>query len=204
MKITILENISIEIGVRRVLSRMGYGGKAQIPVNDKILVESLMPEMLAQIDSKIAIADFKVTHLDAHSLKLESDVLIESIDLARVMKDAKFVSIYTATIGENIEEMSTKLSESGKIKKAHIWDAFGSEAAEAVAKRLSIIASQRAKRKNMITTKRFSPGYGDLALEYNRIIIDILKTSQIGVSVTDAGLLVPRKSTTGFIGWKNF
>jgi len=203
MKVTTLENISIEIVARKILSRMGYRAKAQIPSQDKILVESLIPEMLAQIDSKIAIADFKAIQLDTNSLKLESDISVESTNLVHVMQDAKFVSIYAATIGDNVEEMSTMLSKSGKIKDAHVWDAFGSEAAEAVAKRVSIVVNQRAKRKNMVTTKRFSPGYGDLALKYNRIIIDILKTSQIGISVTDAGLLVPRKSTTGFIGWKN-
>ena len=85
--------------------------------------------------------------------------------------------------------------------KSLLWDSFGSEAAEALANHLSNIVTQRAKAKKMKTTRRFSPGYGDLNVKYNRTIVNLLDAHTIGVSVNEAGMLSPRKTTTGFIGW---
>ena len=48
---------------------------------------------------------------------------------------------------------------------------------------------------------RFSPGYGDLPLTLQKDIIRILNTPKtIGVSLTDACLMVPSKSVTALIG----
>ena len=44
---------------------------------------------------------------------------------------------------------------------------------------------------------RRSPGYGDLPLELSRTVLDALDaTKRLGVSLTDANLLVPSKSVT--------
>lgn len=53
------------------------------------------------------------------------------------------------------------------------------------------------------TTRRFSPGYGDLSIEYQRDIVALLDTKRhIGVSVTDGLMMTPTKSVTAIIGVK--
>ena len=48
---------------------------------------------------------------------------------------------------------------------------------------------------------RYSPGYGDLALESQREFFRVLNvTKTIGVSLTEGCLMVPTKSVTAFIG----
>ena len=48
---------------------------------------------------------------------------------------------------------------------------------------------------------RFSPGYGDLPLGYQRTLLAILDTPRkIGVSLTDTLLMVPSKSVSAVVG----
>ena len=52
-------------------------------------------------------------------------------------------------------------------------------------------------------TSRFSPGYGDLSLDCQKEILGVLDASRrLGVSVSEGGLLLPRKSVTAVIGLK--
>lgn len=53
------------------------------------------------------------------------------------------------------------------------------------------------------TTRRFSPGYGDLSIEYQRDMVALLDTKKhIGVSITDGLMMTPTKSVTAIIGIK--
>ena len=53
------------------------------------------------------------------------------------------------------------------------------------------------------SSKRFSPGYGDLKLEYQRELLTHLDSvRKIGVSLTDGCLMVPTKSVSAIIGIK--
>ncbi len=49
--------------------------------------------------------------------------------------------------------------------------------------------------------KRFSPGYGDLALEYQRELLHLLDAERkIGVTLTDTYLMLPEKSVSAIVG----
>ena len=61
--------------------------------------------------------------------------------------------------------------------------------------------SQGYAEKGYHMTMRYSPGYGDLGLDVQPKIIDILQAQKrIGLSSNDDHLLIPRKSITAFIG----
>ena len=48
---------------------------------------------------------------------------------------------------------------------------------------------------------RYSPGYGDLSIEKNIDIINVLNSQKnIGLTVTDSGIMIPRKSVVALIG----
>lgn len=50
-------------------------------------------------------------------------------------------------------------------------------------------------------TWRFSPGYGDLPLETQKTLIQVLDTHRkIGVSLTESCLMMPSKSVTAILG----
>ena len=47
---------------------------------------------------------------------------------------------------------------------------------------------------------RFSPGYGDWPLEQQPEMVRLAESEKIGVHLSDASMLVPRKSITAIIG----
>lgn len=53
------------------------------------------------------------------------------------------------------------------------------------------------------STKRFSPGYGDLALEHQREVLALLDAQRtVGITLTDTCLMVPTKSVSAIVGIK--
>jgi hypothetical protein len=55
--------------------------------------------------------------------------------------------------------------------------------------------------KALYLRPRFSPGYGDVALEVQNVIFKALEcTKRIGLTLTDSLLMYPTKSVTAFIG----
>jgi cobalamin-dependent methionine synthase I len=48
---------------------------------------------------------------------------------------------------------------------------------------------------------RYSPGYGDLGIENNKGILDVLSAQRnIGLTITDSGIMIPRKSVVAIMG----
>lgn len=53
-------------------------------------------------------------------------------------------------------------------------------------------------------TMRYSPGYGDLPIEKNIDILNVLNAQkQIGLTITSNGIMIPRKSVVAIIGISN-
>ena len=60
---------------------------------------------------------------------------------------------------------------------------------------------KEAAAEELYLRPRFSPGYGDLSLGCQRDFLNLLKAQKnIGLTVTDSGLMVPVKSVTAIIG----
>jgi len=53
------------------------------------------------------------------------------------------------------------------------------------------------------SSKRYSPGYGDLSLEHQRELLNILDAERrVGISLTESFLMVPTKSVSAIVGIK--
>ena len=77
-------------------------------------------------------------------------------------------------------------------------NALGSAYAERKADELLRKVRDEKEAQGFTTTFRFCPGYGDLPLETNRMIVSALDaTKKIGLVVTESGLLQPMKSIVG-------
>lgn len=65
------------------------------------------------------------------------------------------------------------------------------------------ILDKVAKEEKSLTM-RYSPGYGDLDISANRDILNVLDAHRkIGVTVTNTGIMIPRKSVVALIGITN-
>lgn len=126
---------------------------------------------------------------------------MQSQNLAKNLKDCKTAILFAATLGVEIDRLIAKY---GRISpsKALLFQAIGAERIEALC---DIFCEDMAKEKGVALKPRFSPGYGDLSLESQKDIFQILDCfKRIGVSLNDSLLMSPSKSVTAFVGIKTY
>ncbi len=107
----------------------------------------------------------------------------------------KWMSIFLSTLGNGIDELINSLVERGRTHDAAVLDAWASEALEA----LNESFDRKLRKKFGRGTMRFSPGYGDVDIRWNKYIVELLNVES--VEVLNSGVMVPRKTTTCMIGW---
>lgn len=120
---------------------------------------------------------------------------VKSEKLFRHLRDCKTAYIFAATAGTGIDRLISRYKVLSPSKSLMI-DAIGSAAVEGWCNRLNddIVNGKAAKA-------RFSPGYGDLSLEYQKDILEYLDAyRKIGISLSDTLFMTPTKSVTAIIG----
>ena len=119
----------------------------------------------------------------------------ESKDLEKCLKDSNEAFIFAVTLGSGVDRLLLKYSKISP-SSAFIIDALASAYAEAAADRAQDILDSIAKTK-----LRFSPGYGDLPLEIQPRVLDLLNAGKLlGVTLTDSLLMKPQKTITAIAG----
>jgi cobalamin-dependent methionine synthase I len=80
--------------------------------------------------------------------------------------------------------------------KGLILDAIGSEATEQVARQTDRLLCKKAREMNLWPSKRFSPGYRSWNIEEQRYLFQVLPGEEIGVTLNESCMMIPRKSVS--------
>ena len=127
-------------------------------------------------------------------LNPENDYLLAGQDLRKLLRESTDLVLFAATLGTEVE-LLLRRAQLRDMAEAVILDACADCAIENVC---GDLAAQVAPAH---LTDRFSPGYGDLPLEHQRVLFDALNvTRRIGVTLTESGLMLPQKSVTAILG----
>lgn len=125
--------------------------------------------------------------------------LISTI-LQKHLQGCHLIFALAVTIGDLLETEVEALFAQGKYNEALLLDAAGSTAVEATANLANQKITSQLARQGLITTSRFSPGYGDWDLSVQARLLTLTCGDEIGISVTSSSMLTPRKSITAVIG----
>ena len=108
--------------------------------------------------------------------------------------------IFAATIGVEIDRLIAKYSRLSPAK-AFCYQAIGAERVEELCDGFCESVNEKLGAGGEMLKPRFSPGYGDLPLETQKMIFSLLDCpKRIGVSLGDSLLMSPSKSVTAFAG----
>ncbi len=125
---------------------------------------------------------------------------LKSHSLSKHLKGAEEAIIMAATLGAEVDRTIRK-HQYTKLTRAVILDACASTAIEAICDEVELQLRNSYGQRSLNLTTRFSPGYGDLSIAYQSKILELLRAQQrIGLTVTEDGLLIPRKSVTAIMG----
>lgn len=126
--------------------------------------------------------------------------ITKSKSLAKNLKACNYAFIFAVTLGVRVD-LALNRSLLTSPSEAVILDAVGSAAVEGLANSLNDLLENQAGQS---LRPRFSPGYGDFDLSFQRQIITLLDTHRkIGLSLTDGLMLTPTKSITAIVGIPN-
>ncbi|HOJ64694.1 MAG TPA: vitamin B12 dependent-methionine synthase activation domain-containing protein [Spirochaetota bacterium] len=198
--IKILKNIKIDIPFKEIYIRLGFNfHSTQINQKEKEKIDNLI-KIASSYCELSAIWKIENIIIENKKVILEK-AIFESEKLAKFLDNCKEVIILATTAGEKIIEYRDRLMKEEDMVNATIVDATGSEMVEAYTDYVhSLIQKEIAKKGKNLTKNRFSPGYGDLSLNCQKSIDNILNLSQINVKVLENFILYPEKSITAFIG----
>ena len=104
------------------------------------------------------------------------------------------------TVGEKIEQEVSERFQAGEYVSSVLMDAAATTAVEQAADSLEKAVAIKMAKESYKMRWRYSPGYGDWDLNQQKNFFEIIGAEEIGMTLSDAMMLIPRKSVTAIIG----
>ena len=128
-------------------------------------------------------------------------VSVRSASLARAMQGAEAVVVFAATVGIEVDRVIARYQKTSAAL-AHMASSLASERIESLCDALCRALSEELADEYTLT-QRFSAGYGDLPIEFQRKIFSMLNPEKyIGLTLGASLLMSPSKSVSAIIGLK--
>ena len=163
----------------------------------KGVIKRLVEQACPKLSCKACYATFPVK-----TCENEVDVgfaKVISRDLAGHLSGCRFAVVFAATIGMEFDRLLARKS-AVLPSEALVMQAIGAERIES----LCDTFEREIVGNTNIIAQRFSPGYGDLPLEFQRDIFTALGCSKrIGLMLGESFIMSPSKSVTAIIGVGN-
>jgi hypothetical protein len=198
----VIRDIPMKLKTREVLRRQGLGGKAKVRPE----IESLIKELLASLESHhllepaAAYEYYPVTGMSGSQISLEGNKAVHGPALPATFPEAKNLAVIIGTIGPKLEKQASDYTKNGQALRGMMLDGIGSAAVDKlIPEVLKLIAAETAQRGYEISSP-ISPGMPGLAITEQWNLLELAKADEIGVSLTQSGILVPRKSVSMVIG----
>lgn len=126
-----------------------------------------------------------------------SFIKTSSAMLKKALEGCDSCILFAATVGNGIDRLIRKYSRMSP-SRALMFQALGTERVETLC---NTFVKEIKKELKVKTKRRVSPGYGDLPLDIQKNIFDLLCCARtIGLTLNDSLLMSPSKSVTAFMG----
>jgi len=202
MEIEYFNQIALPTPKDRIYSRLGYAkGITQLGNKQRDEVDDYIEKALEIVELKGASRILTINKIEFAKITLSEDIVLESESLAQFLAGSGEVLLMAATAGPGIVEAISKDSTGSDITAAVVFDAVASEMTDgALGWIVNYFNRQLSRENKQLTSRRFSAGYSDFLLENQKIIYDVLKLEQLGISLSDNYMLIPEKSVTALAG----
>ena len=124
-------------------------------------------------------------------------ITLPSLDLQKNLCSCSQAVVFGATLGTALDRLITKYGHLSPAR-ALMLQALGTERIEALC---DSFCQNLCTQQNIFLRPRFSPGYGDLTLDAQKDIFQMLDCPKnIGLHLTQSLLMTPSKSVTAIAG----
>lgn len=187
----------IEIKNSEIYRYLGY---------QHIQPDETIQEMIESCKEKVIQRSTLRKSVKLFDLNIEEDVIhietmhIHSKNLLKNLEGCDKVYLMAVTIGPAIDQLIRR-SEVINMVEAAIYQAIGAAYVEAWADQVNQEIIDECKTQGYYCRPRFSPGYGDFDLGFQKDFSQLLDLSHTtGIKLTNTLLMTPSKSVTAVIG----
>lgn len=174
----------MELNIGEALRYLGAGN----PADEALRAQT---SALARVLQERITPRFTWTLTEVSALSLPGDTA------AQMLADCRKACVLVCTLGAEFDGWVRKL-QARDMARAVLLDALGSAYVEAGCDAAE--DAIRARFPGKYLTDRFSPGYGDLPLSVQPMLMRLAGAARIGVTLTDSLLMNPQKSVTAVVG----
>lgn len=194
--------IHIDVPEQAVYRRLGYRtGTTQISPGQKSGIEKAFADAEALIELQGSALVIPVSRHGGSETTLATGDVLKSAQLAKMLKDETAVIFMGATAGSGIMAEIAGETTAGDLSRAVVLDAVASEMTDKALDWITEYMGAQVRRSGkVVSSRRFSAGYGDFGLENQKLMFQRLKLEDLGVRLTDSFILVPEKSVTAIAG----
>jgi hypothetical protein len=199
---TILENISLQPPTAKIYSRLGFKKKiTSLSSSRKHETDRHIAEAASLIALRGSFLRLPIHENDGRNIRLTDGLSFESTKLAAFLGNCREAALLGATAGRAIMEAIQNKTNHDDLTAAVVYDATASEMTDAALDWITDYINRQLSREGRhLLPRRFSAGYADFALDNQKNIHEILRLTEIGVTLTSRFLLLPEKSVTAISG----
>ncbi len=183
-----------DLNENEILLYLGHRGQEITPEVENQISECA-GKVLAHVRPRIVYRRLPVLEGKVRGIRLEGE------DISRLLRPCREAVLLAVTLGPQVEQLLMR-NEVMNMSDAVVMDACASVAVENVCDCFEAdLRKMLEEEEGLFLTSRFSPGYGDLPVDTQGRLCEVLDTvRRIGLTVTENHIMVPRKSVTAVMG----
>ena len=191
------------INRREIYRYLGYRGQMPDAAICQ-MVEDVLQELFRVIKPRHLYQSYECNlqddEISLRNANQTGAIVFRSRNLAENLAQCDQVILLAVTLGIEADKLLQRY-EIINMAKASAVQACGAACIEAYCNMVQEQIRELYFQEGFYLRPRYSPGYGDLSLEAQKVIFDCLQcTKRLGMTLTDSLLMYPTKSVTAFIG----
>ena len=183
---------------KEAIRYLGYGRHA---VDDQTLtmIADAFESLRVVAGRKFIYRIFCLERVDTAEVSF-GGMTVNSRSLGKNLKGCDRIILFGATLGIHVDQLIRRTSLTN-MAEAVVLQACAAALLEEYCDCCQKEIAFEIEKEGRHLRPRFSPGYGDFSIEYQREIMGLLECSKkIGLTMTDSYMMTPTKSVTAVIG----
>lgn len=187
--------------LNHILRRQGIRGRSSRPEMVTVTEELLGGiEKLQLLEPVFTYRAFQITELTRKWILLDNGARINGELLPSVLSKSKELTVVVCTIGPRLQDRVSSYLKKGEALRGLLLDGIGTAAIDALTAQACKSVRKESLTRGYQASSPLCPGMPGFALSEQWTLLEIASASEIGVTLSSTGVMVPCKSTSAVIG----
>lgn len=198
----VIRDVPLKLGMEEVLRREGIREYSGLRPELKKVLSELLAEVRKKhlLEPAIAYAIHHIAKLRHDHLYLENGVVLHGSLIPSILAGVQELATAVCTIGPRLEKKAAYYFGEKEPLRGLLLDGIGSAAVDSLAREVCNHIKHESSLRGYQASSPLSPGMPGLPITEQQQLFRLVPAKEIGVSLTEAGVMVPIKSVSMVIG----